>query len=226
MASPRARGHARGRVVFRLQEARMATSDAGSSRKTYVVDTSILVSAPDAIQNLTTNNTVVVPFPVLQELDRRAHLGQRRRLHGAQHGQVPRRAPGRGIDRADAGRHPAQRRHAEVPQRHARHGAAPGPGSTPTTPTMRSSCWPTTTSRSTPTSRSSSSRATRPCAARRARASVTAEDYWSDRPVPSLEKFYSGRVRIEVPEEQAGLLSTLHHEQRLPVDGAQRASPT
>ena len=61
------------------------------------------------------------------------------------------------------------------------------------------------------------SRATRPCAARRARASVTAEDYWSDRPVPSLEKFYSGRVRIEVPEEQAGLLSTLHHEQRLPV---------
>ena len=49
----------------------MAISDAGSPRKTYVVDTSILVSAPDAIQNLTSNNTVVVPFPVLQELDRK-----------------------------------------------------------------------------------------------------------------------------------------------------------
>ena len=49
----------------------MATSDAGSPRKTYVVDTSILVSAPDALQNLTTNNTVLMPFPVLQELDRK-----------------------------------------------------------------------------------------------------------------------------------------------------------
>ena len=40
-------------------------------RKVYVVDTSVLVSAPDAIQNLTTDNTVLLPFPVLQELDRR-----------------------------------------------------------------------------------------------------------------------------------------------------------
>ena len=49
----------------------MTNSDAGSPRKTYVVDTSILISAPDALQNLTTNNTVLVPFPVLQELDRK-----------------------------------------------------------------------------------------------------------------------------------------------------------
>ena len=40
-------------------------------RKVYVVDTSVLVSAPDAIHNLTEGNTVVIPFPVLQELDRR-----------------------------------------------------------------------------------------------------------------------------------------------------------
>ena len=48
----------------------MTTTDAGERRKTYIVDTSILVSAPDALQHLTVNNTVVVPFPVLQELDR------------------------------------------------------------------------------------------------------------------------------------------------------------
>src|SRR5579864_7992610 len=55
----------------RIQEARMTGSDPALARKTYVVDTSILVSAPDALQNLTTNNTVLIPFPVLQELDRR-----------------------------------------------------------------------------------------------------------------------------------------------------------
>jgi hypothetical protein len=49
----------------------MADSDDTPERKTYVVDTSILVSAPDALKRLTTNNTVLIPFPVLQELDRR-----------------------------------------------------------------------------------------------------------------------------------------------------------
>ncbi len=39
--------------------------------KIYVVDTSILVAAPDALHNLTASNTVLIPFPVLQELDRR-----------------------------------------------------------------------------------------------------------------------------------------------------------
>ena len=46
---------------------------------------------------------------------------------------------------------------------------------------------------------------------------VAAEDYYSDRPVMSPEKFYSGRVRIDLPYEQAGLLSSLHVDQRLPV---------
>jgi PhoH-like ATPase len=50
---------------------------------------------------------------------------------------------------------------------------------------------------------------------------VTAEDYYSDRPVASLEKFYSGRLRVDVPDHQASLLSTLHHEQRLPVEALQ-----
>ena len=40
------------------------------SSKVYVVDTSVLVAAPDALSRLTVGNTVVIPFPVLQELDR------------------------------------------------------------------------------------------------------------------------------------------------------------
>src|SRR5438132_12278123 len=41
------------------------------SGKVYVVDTSVLVSAPDALTHLIDGNTVIIPFPVLQELDRR-----------------------------------------------------------------------------------------------------------------------------------------------------------
>src|SRR5262249_53222044 len=39
--------------------------------KIYVVDTSVLVSAPEAIHHLSDGNVVVIPFAVLQELDRR-----------------------------------------------------------------------------------------------------------------------------------------------------------
>src|SRR4051812_40183500 len=46
-------------------------SHAEQTGKIYVIDTSVLVSAPDAIHHLTHGNTVVVPLPVLQELDRR-----------------------------------------------------------------------------------------------------------------------------------------------------------
>jgi predicted ribonuclease YlaK len=49
----------------------MGPQDASSSRKTFVVDTSILVAAPDSVSHLTPENVVVIPFPVLQELDRR-----------------------------------------------------------------------------------------------------------------------------------------------------------
>jgi PhoH-like ATPase len=39
--------------------------------------------------------------------------------------------------------------------------------------------------------------------------------------VTSPEKFYSGRLRVEVPGQHASLLSTLHHEQRLPIEALQ-----
>src|SRR5262245_18454684 len=39
--------------------------------KIFIVDTSVLVSAREAIHHLADGNVVVIPFPVLQELDRR-----------------------------------------------------------------------------------------------------------------------------------------------------------
>ena len=195
----------------------MAIPDAGSPRKTYVVDTSILVSAPDALQNLTTNNTVLMPFPVLQELDRKRTsangVGYTARntirfldeLQGAAStDQIRSGIPLNGgllkfhggtldLGHAWPGFNPGYADDAiilladDYQQKH------PGEQVILVTRDAAMRC--------------------------KARArSVSAEDYWSDRPVASPEKFYSGRVRIEVPVEHAGLLSTLHHEQRLPAD--------
>ncbi len=195
----------------------MTGSEPGRDRKTYVVDTSILVSAPDALQNLTTNNTVVLPFPVLQELDRRRTatngVGYTARstvrfLDDTQH-----RAS---VDEIRTG----------IPLNGGLlkfHGGtldltAAWPGFNPTYADDAIILLADHYQREHPDEQVIL--VTRDAAMRckaRARA-VTAEDYYSDRPVPSLEKFYSGRLRIDLPEHQAGLLSTLHHEQRLPAD--------
>lgn len=189
----------------------------GTDRKTYVVDTSILVSAPDALQNLTTNNTVLIPFPVLQELDRTRTsangVGYTARtavrfLDGLQtHASRDEMASGIPInggllkfhngtldlDRAWPG---FKADYADDPiVLYADHYQQAHP-------------------------EESVILVTRDAAMRcKARArNVAAEDYYSDRPVPSLEKFYSGRLRVELPDSAAGLLSTLHHEQRLPIE--------
>jgi PhoH-like ATPase len=195
----------------------MTSSDAGSPRKTYVVDTSILISAPDAIQNLTINNTVVVPFPVLQELDRK-----RTSANGV--GYTARNTV-RFLDQLQSAASTEQIR-AGIPLNGGLLKFHSG-----TLDLARA--WPGFNSAYADDAiilLADDYRQTHPDeqvilitrdAAMRCKArarSVAAEDYWSDRPVPSLEKFYSGRVRIEVPPEQAGLLSTLHHEQRLPAD--------
>ena len=133
----------------------MTESDSGRERKTYVVDTSILVSAPDALQNLTTSNTVVLPFPVLQELDRR-----RTATNGVGYTA---RSTVRFLDDTQS-RASVDEMRSGIPLNGGLlkfHSgtldlAAPGRASIPATPTTRSSCWPTTTSGSTPTSRSSS----------------------------------------------------------------------
>jgi len=188
-----------------------------SSRKTYVVDTSVLISAPEAISNLTEGNTVLVPFPVLQELDRRrtdtngvgytarhtirfldqlqAHASPDELRLGIPFNGGHIRFHGGELDLARAwpGFNAGYADDAIILLANAYREAHPDEHVVLVTRDTAMRC--------------------------KARArGLVAEDYWSDRPVPSPEKFYSGRARIELPEEQAGLLSTLHHEQRLPVE--------
>ena len=186
-------------------------------RKVYVVDTSVLVSAPDAIQRLTTDNAVLLPFPVLQELDRRRTdtngVGYTARntirfldqvqgeasLEQLQHG-IPLNGGtlefhGGELDlsRAWPGFNPAYADDAIILLASAYRAAHPDRIVVLVTRDAAMRC--------------------------KARArGVMAEDYYSDRPVASPEKFYSGRARIDLPAEHADLLTTLHHEQRLPAD--------
>jgi len=198
----------------------MARSNVEDPRKTYVVDTSVLISAPDALQHLTTNNIVLIPFPVLQELDRR-----RSAANGAGYTA---RATIRFLD--DVQSHAST---AELAVGVPLNGGVlkfhdgaldlrrAWPGFNSSYADDGIILLADTYQEAHPdeqvilVSRDAAMR----CKAR-ARA-VLAEDYYSDRPVPSLEKFYSGRTQIEIPSEHAGLLSTLHHEQRLPIEAIQ-----
>ena len=198
----------------------MTGLDAGVQRKTFVVDTSILVSAPDALQNLTTSNTVLIPFPVLQELDRK-----RTATSGVGYTA---RGTVRFLDETQS-RASADEMKSGIPLNGGLlkfHSGA----------IDLSRAWPgfSTTYADDAIILCAGEYqhehpgeqvilVTRDAAMRcKARArGLTAEDYYSDRPVPSLEKFYSGRLRVQVPDHRASLLSTLHHEQRLPVEALQ-----
>jgi len=193
----------------------MTGSDAG--RKTFVVDTSILVSAPDALQHLTTNNTVLIPFPVLQELDRR-----RTATNGVGYTA---RSTVRFLDDTQS-RASVDELRSGIPLNGGLLKFHDGtvdldrswPGFNPTYADDTIILLAAAYQQDHPDEQVIL--ITRDAAMRckaRARA-VTAEDYYSDRPVASLEKCYSGRVRIDVPEDYSSLLSTLHHEQRLPVE--------
>jgi PhoH-like ATPase len=186
------------------------------SGKVYVVDTSVLVSAPDALSHLTDGNTVIIPFPVLQELDRR-------RVSANGVGYSARQTI-RVLDQLQADATPDTmangivfggghiRFHGgEVDTSRAWPGFSPGYAddaiilmanaykeSHPDLPVVL---------------------ITRDAAMRcKARArGIDAEDYYSDRPVASPDKFYSGRVRIQIPDDKASLLNALHVEHRLPT---------
>lgn len=190
-----------------------ARSDAG---KVYVVDTSVLVSAPDALHNLTVGNTVIIPFPVLQELDRK-----RTDTNGV--GYTARQTI-RILDQLQADASPDTLREGipmgtglvrfhggEVDVSRAWPGFSPGYADDAII--LMASAYQEA-NRGTPVVIVTRDAAMR-CKAR-ARG-VAAEDYYSDRPVTSPDKFYSGRARIELPAEQGGLLSSLHVDQRLPV---------
>jgi len=184
--------------------------------KVYVVDTSVLVSAPDALHHLTAGNTVIVPFPVLQELDRR-------RVDTNGIGYTARQTI-RFLDHLQAEATPQALREG-IPVRGGRvlfHGGELdlsrawqgfSPGYADDSIILLASQYQA----SNPDDHVVL--VTRDAAMRcKARArGVAAEDYYSDRPVTSPDKFYSGRARIDVPAEHAGLLSSLHVEQRLPL---------
>jgi PhoH-like ATPase len=184
--------------------------------KVYVVDTSVLVSAPDALHNLTAGNTVIIPFPVLQELDRRRSdtngIGYTARqtirfldqlqadaspetlregipVHG---GHVLFHGGELDLSRAWQGFSTSYADDGIILLASAYQESHPGEQIVLVTRDAAMRC--------------------------KARArGVPAEDYYSDRPVTSPDKFYSGRARIDVPAEHAGLLSSLHVEQRLPL---------
>jgi PhoH-like ATPase len=195
----------------------MGSQDAGSSRKIYVVDTSILVAAPDSISHLTPDNHVVIPFPVLQELDRR-----RTAANGV---GFSARNTIRLIDRIQTQASPDQLStgvpyNGGVLQFHdgmldlTKKWTGFKDDYADDAIILLASEY----QRKYP--EGNVILLTRDAAMRcKARArGVVAEDYWSDRPVSSPDQFYSGRIRIELPPEEAGLLSTLHHEQRLPAE--------
>jgi len=195
----------------------MPKASARSARKTYVVDTSILVAAPDAVAHLAPDNTVLIPFPVLQELDRR-----RTAANGV--GYTARNTI-RLIDRIQTQASPEQLR-SGIPYNGGMlrfHGgevdlARAWPGFNPDYADDAIILLASLQQEAQPDGHVIL--LTRDAAMRcKARArGVAAEDYWSDLPVASPEQFYSGRARIGLPAEQAGLLSALHHEQRLPAD--------
>ena len=195
----------------------MTVTDAASARKTFVVDTSVLVSAPDALQNLTASNTVLLPFPVLQELDRR-----RTATNGVGYTA---RSTVRFLDDVQ-GRASLEELQSGVPLNGGslrfHSGALPLDRAWPGfNATYADDAIILLAGEYQEAHRDEQViLVTRDAAMRcKARArGLAAEDYYSDRPVASPEKFYSGRVRIDVPEEHASLLSALHHEQRLPVD--------
>lgn len=185
--------------------------------KTYVVDTSVLVAAPNALRHLAEGNTVIIPFPVLQELDRR-----RGDANGA--GYTARQTI-RLLDQLQSDASPDElasgiplngglvRFHnGQLDLTRAWTGFTPGYADDAIILLACAFQDIDPSGRIVVVTRDAAMR----CKAR-ARG-VTAEDYYSDRPVDSPDKFYSGRTRIDVPPEHAGLLATLHVEQRLPVE--------
>lgn len=184
--------------------------------KVYVVDTSVLVSAPDALQTLVAGNTVVIPFAVLQELDRR-----RTDSNGVGHTA---RQTIRALDQLQTGVSCGALR-SGIPWGggHLRFDGGDldprltWPGFNPSYADDRILHLAGEYQRAHPDSQVVV--VTRDAAMRcKARSrGVTAEDYYSDHPVTSPDKFYSGCIRIDVPSSHAGLLSRLHGEQRLAI---------
>jgi PhoH-like ATPase len=191
------------------------TRDTAVSTRIYVPDTNVLINDPDSLWKLATGNTVVVPYPVLRELDT-AKTG----LNGV--GRAARHVT-QWLDEQQEGRDRLSIA-AGIPM------AGGGRLLFDDNATSREDLWDGFDPRNEDDRIILAARkwqrmhadartvlVTRDVAMRvRARAlGVVAEDYRDDKKLSSVDELYSGCATITVPDESHALLTDLHRENRL-----------
>ncbi len=192
----------------------MARDEAASSR-IYVPDTNVLINDPGSLRKLGTGNTVVVPYPVLRELDT-AKTGLNGVGRAARHVTqwLDEQQEGRdrlelaaGIPLADGGR--------LVFDDNAAYREDMWDGYDQRNEDDRIILAARKWQRQHPLARTVL--VTRDVAMRvRARAlGVISEDYRDDKRLSSVDELYSGCATIDLPDEHHTLLTDLHRENRL-----------
>jgi len=191
--------------------------DNGSSERprVYLPDTNVLINDPDSLTKLARGNTVVIPYPVVREVD---HLKDS--LNGV--GMAARRVA-RLLDSFQEGKPPSALSHGIampeggclvfddnlVPAEDAWDGFDPRNSDD------RIICIARKWTRHRPGARVSL--VTRDVAMRvKARPlGVEAEDYRDDKKISSVDELYPGAATIVIPDDYHGLLTDLHREGRL-----------
>jgi PhoH-like ATPase len=191
------------------------TRDAVAASRIYLPDTNVLINDPDSLRKLGRGNTVVVPYPVLRELDT-AKTGLNGVGRAARHVTqwLDEQQEGRnrhdlaaGIPMADGGR--------LVFDDNASVREDMWDGFDPRNEDDRIILAAKKWQRQHPDTKTVL--ITRDVAMRvRARAlGVHAEDYRDDKRVSSIDELYSGCATIVLPDDQHSLLTDLHRENRL-----------
>jgi PhoH-like ATPase len=187
----------------------------GAEARVYLPDTNVLVNDPDSLFKLGRGNVVVIPYPVVRELD---HLKDALNGTGAAARRVVHllddyqsgREPGRlveGIPLPDAG--------LLIFDDNVLSETDAWDGFDPRSNDDRIILLARKWKRLRPGARVSV--VTRDVAMRvKARPlGVLAEDYRDDKKISSLDQLYSGAATIEIPEEAHSLLTDLHRETRV-----------
>jgi PhoH-like ATPase len=183
--------------------------------RVYLPDTNVLINDPDSLNKLARGNTVVVPYPVVLELD---HLKDS--LNGV--GMAARRVA-RMLDTFQEGKPPSVLRHGIAMPDGGRlvfdDNLAPAEdawdGFDPRNNDDRIICIARKWTRQRAEARVSL--VTRDVAMRvKARPlGVNAEDYRDDKKISSVDELYPGAATITIPDDYHGLLTDLHREARL-----------
>ncbi len=190
-------------------------NDGAERPRVYLPDTNVLINDPDSLTKLARGNVVVVPYPVVREVDQLKDS-----LNGV--GMAARRVA-RLLDTFQEGKSSSALSHGIpmpdggflvfddnlVPADDAWDGFDPRNNDD------RIICIARKWTRLRPGSRVSL--VTRDVAMRvKARPlGVSAEDYRDDKKISSVDELYPGAATITIPDEQYGLLTDLHRESRL-----------